>query len=149
MSLHGGREIEGLIEGDLKYASHPVPGRVDVAMSLWAYCAGEWEMMKIILASVEYNEEFEVKDSTKPETIAIRSDQENREAVMRQVLVAQFGRVRKTSDKKGAMKFNGMGWPERKQSVNGRQEGAWQRGDFVNDRELKNFRKNCSRPSKT
>ena len=46
-------------------------------------------------------------------------------------------------------KFGGLGWPERKQAVSGRQEGAWQRGDFVNDRELKNFRKNCSRPSKT
>jgi hypothetical protein len=111
VSRHGdGRLIEGLPAG---YESFPIIGSIDRAISkaLWAFGAGDWDLLKTALASAENIEPEEssrdVRNTTTSST-QVHEDADNATTdSMLTVVTAQFGRTRKILDgsKKSIMKM--------------------------------------------
>jgi hypothetical protein len=111
VSRHGdGRLIEGLPAG---YESFPIIGSIDRAISkaLWAFGAGDWDLLKKTLASAENIETVvssrDVRNTTTSST-QVHEDADNATTdSMLTVVTAQFGRTRKILDgsKKGSMKM--------------------------------------------
>jgi hypothetical protein len=111
VSRHGdGRLIEGLPAG---YESFPIIGSIDRAISkaLWAFGAGDWDLLKTALASAENIEPEEssrdVRNTTTSSTQVHEDADKATTDSMVTVVTAQFGRTRKILDKskKGSMKM--------------------------------------------